>query len=69
MATITVDDSGGADFTTIQAAVNAASPGDTILVAAGTYTQLVTVNKPLVLLGAQAGVDARRRSRLAGIGR
>jgi pectin methylesterase-like acyl-CoA thioesterase len=35
--TLTVDDDGGADYTTIQAAVNAASSGDTIYVRAGTY--------------------------------
>ena len=34
-----------ADFTTIQAAVNAASPGATILVCAGTYQEAVTVTK------------------------
>ena len=46
-------------YPTIQAAVNAAPAGGTVKVAAGTYDELVTVNKPLTLLGAQAGVDAR----------
>ena len=44
---ITVDDNGAdcrkADFTSIQAAVNAASPGDTIKVCAGTYVEQVTI--------------------------
>jgi len=48
---------------TIQAAINKASAGDTINVAAGTYPESapgpLTVNKTLTLLGAQAGVDAR----------
>jgi parallel beta-helix repeat protein len=47
--------------TTIQAAVTAATDGDTIEVAAGTYTEHVNVNKSLTLLGAQDGVDARTR--------
>jgi parallel beta-helix repeat protein len=34
-----------ADFTTIQAAVTAASPGTTILVCAGTYQESVTITK------------------------
>ena len=48
---------------TLQAAINKASATDTIHVAAGTYAVvgLVTVNKTLTLLGAQAGVDARTR--------
>ena len=50
-ATITVDDSGGAMYTTIQAAVNAASGGDVIEVAAGTYFEHVVVNKPITLVG------------------
>jgi len=37
-ATITVDDSGGADFATIGQALIAAATGDTVLVADGTYT-------------------------------
>ncbi len=40
-----VDDSGGADFTTIQAAVNAATDGDTIIVRDGTYPENVVVGK------------------------
>jgi parallel beta-helix repeat protein len=45
---------------TLQAAINKSSGGDTINVAAGAYPVLglVTVNKTLTLLGAQAGVDA-----------
>ena len=46
-------------FTTIQAAVNAASPGDTIQVAAATYPELVQVTKTLTINGANAGVDPR----------
>ena len=44
------------DYTTIQEAVTAAVSGDTIVVGAGTYTGAVTVDKPLTLLGANAGV-------------
>src|ERR1041385_5697416 len=54
-----------ATFTTIQAAINAASPNQVILVCAGTYPELLTgtlnINKTLTLLGAQNTVDARTR--------
>jgi Right handed beta helix region len=50
------------NFSTIQAAVNAANPGDTILADAGTYAEQVTINKSIILEGAQHGVDARTRS-------
>src|SRR5690349_21176186 len=46
-------------YATIQAAVNAAAPGATISVDAGTYSELVTVSKAVTIRGAQAGVDAR----------
>ncbi len=46
-------------YATIQAAVSAASPGDTVRVAAGTFGENVVVNLPLVLLGANAGLDGR----------
>jgi len=45
--TITVPD----DFPTIQAAVDAASDGDTVFVRAGTYYERVVMNKTLTLLG------------------
>jgi Tol biopolymer transport system component/outer membrane biosynthesis protein TonB len=49
-----------ADYPTIQAAVTAAMPGDTIQCAAGNYAVVgANIDKPLTLMGAQAGVDAR----------
>jgi len=43
------------DFPTMQGAVNAANSGDTVLVDAGTYPELVVVMKTMTLLGAQHG--------------
>ncbi|MFO0291132.1 MAG: beta strand repeat-containing protein, partial [bacterium] len=45
-------------FTTIQAAINAAVNGYRIVVGAGSYTENLTVNKSLTILGANAGTDA-----------
>jgi len=39
------------DYSTIQAAITAASPGDTILVAAGTYNENVTIDESVILQG------------------
>jgi parallel beta-helix repeat protein len=43
-------------YVTIQAAINAASSGDTINVSAGTYTENVNVTKALTIIGAGSGV-------------
>jgi len=53
--TLTVNNSGGADYTTIQSAVDASIAGDTILVSAGTYTEKVSISKALTLEG--SGVE------------
>ena len=45
VTTWTVDDDGPADFSTIQEAIDAASPGDTIYVEAGTYYENIVVDK------------------------
>jgi parallel beta-helix repeat protein len=45
-----------AEFSTISAAVAAANPGATIIVCPGTYTEDVTIEKPLTLVGSAATV-------------
>ncbi|MCK5561562.1 MAG: hypothetical protein KAJ51_13250 [Thermoplasmata archaeon] len=50
-AIITVDDSGGAMYTTIQAGIDNAINGDIIYVRAGTYNENVKVDKSLTLIG------------------
>lgn len=49
------------DYNTIQAAINAASDGDVIAVAAGTYVENVTVNKTVSLLGANENIACDSR--------
>ncbi len=50
-ATLTVNASGGADYTRIQDAINASGGGDTIQVQSGTYYENVNVTKRLTLRG------------------
>ncbi len=54
---ITVDDSGGADYTSIQDAVYNANDGDTILVYTGTYTENVNVTKQLTIKSESGSPD------------
>ncbi len=52
-------------FTTIQAAINAANPNDTINVFAGTYTEQININKALTLLGPNANINPNIGARVA----
>ena len=59
LATLVVNPAGGPGvFTTIQAAVNAANPagGDTIQIHPATYTEQVTIDKSLTMMGTGPGV-------------
>jgi parallel beta-helix repeat protein len=49
--TIYVDDDGGADYTSIQDAVDTASDGDKVYVYSGTYHEHVKINTSIVLQG------------------
>ena len=48
---------GSAAFRTIQAAVNAAPAGGTVIVCKGTYHEQVVISKPLSLVGQRATID------------
>jgi hypothetical protein len=56
--TMGTPDYGVTSFDTIQAAVTAAVAGDTINIAAGTYTEDVIVNTSVIFQGANAGIAA-----------
>ena len=56
----TVDDSGGADFSDLQPAVDAASSGDVLLVAAGVYGNVAVLGKGLTILGDGAVPSVRQ---------
>jgi hypothetical protein len=68
-ATLVVDDNAtecpAAGFSTIQAAINAAAPADTIQVCAGTYAEQLNINKPLTVLGPNTGIDPNVGPRVA----
>ena len=53
----TQDGSAANPFKTIQAAIGKSVANDTVLIAAGTYAEALTVNHPLTLSGPNAGID------------
>ena len=61
-------DAGAVAYTTINAAIAAATAGDTIEVCPGTYAENVVINKSLTLLGAKAGVPAGPGASMPGRG-
>src|SRR5687768_7629524 len=55
-ASAACDDTAGAPFCTVQVAINAASAGDRIEIAAGSYIETLTIDRNLTLHG--AGISA-----------
>ena len=69
---IMVDGSGGADYLSIQAAIDNASAGDTIEVRSGTYYENVNISIQLILQGVDTGagkpvVDANTSGNAIGL--
>jgi hypothetical protein len=60
---ITVGQGGSSDYSSIQDAIDHASSGDVIVVAAGTYDEHVTINKEVFVEGANVGVDGASNAR------
>lgn len=58
---------GGGGYATLQAAITAASAGDTIMLASGTLSDIgtVNINKQLTILGVNHGLDGDDPTRLA----
>lgn len=52
---ITVDDDSGADFRSIQEAINNSAPGDTIIVRPGVYRESIIVNVTRLKVGSESG--------------
>jgi hypothetical protein len=52
-------DCGRAQYSTIDSAVTAANPGDTVVVCPGTYTEDVVITKALNLVGQNATINAK----------
>lgn len=65
-ATITVC-ANGCDHTSIQAAINAATAGNTINVAAGTYAEVITVDKENLILAGAPGATITVAETVTGI--
>lgn len=66
-ATLTVDDDGGEDYTTIQDAIDAAISGDTIEVMSGTYDEKLDLkNKQLTINGAGSSLTTIDASSFSG---
>ncbi|GAA4226544.1 Ca2+-binding RTX toxin-like protein [Sagittula marina] len=57
----------GSPYTTIQSAIDAADPGDVILIGAGTYAEALTLDKGVTLMGAGAGVIVDATGELTGV--
>ena len=49
--TLVVQNDGGGNYASIQKAINAADPKDTVYVLSGTYHEIIVVNKTITLLG------------------